>query len=68
MKLLIMDGKSIYKSSGQRTRVNIYEEWDVNYWLKELGCTRKELEKAVTSEGTSAEKVRSYILNLQSHM
>lgn len=45
----------------QRKQVNIYEEWEVAYWLKELGCTRQQLERAVTEVGISAQKVREYM-------
>ncbi|HUM45967.1 MAG TPA: DUF3606 domain-containing protein [Chitinophagales bacterium] len=46
--------------SRERKQVNIYEEWEVAYWLNNLGCTRLQLEKAVTEVGPSAEKVRNY--------
>ena len=44
-----------------RNWVNIYEEWEVAFWLKELDCTRSQLEKAVFEVGTSAVKVDNYL-------
>lgn len=44
-----------------RARVNMNEEWEVNYWRKEFGCTRHELRAAVKAVGTSVEKVREYL-------
>ena len=41
--------------------VNIYEEWEVAFWLKEFDCSRYQLEKAVSEVGTSAEKVNNYL-------
>ena len=44
----------------KRPWVNIYNEWEYLFWLKEFECTRKQLEKALTEVGTSAERVNDY--------
>jgi hypothetical protein len=39
-------------------RINIHEDYEVEYWTKALGVTRPELEGLVKKHGVSAEKVR----------
>ncbi|MBK9731780.1 MAG: DUF3606 domain-containing protein [Chitinophagaceae bacterium] len=62
-----MNNEAPEKIIHERSWVNIYEEWDVAYWLKELGCTRNQLERAVTEVGTSAGKVKNYLISLEVH-
>jgi len=40
-----------------RSRVNMNEEYEVNYWTKRLGTTREELQKVVNRVGNSASAV-----------
>jgi hypothetical protein len=42
-------------------RINIHEEHELNYWIKELGVSREELRMAVMEVGTSAEAVKKYL-------
>ena len=42
-------------------RVNIHEEHELNYWIKELGVSKEELRMAVMEVGTSAEAVKKYL-------
>jgi hypothetical protein len=46
------------KGGPDRSRISLSEEWEVQYWTKELGVTRKALEHAVARVGNSAEAVR----------
>jgi hypothetical protein len=41
-----------------RSRINVGEEWELQYWTKALGVTAEELRKAVQKVGTSADAVR----------
>ena len=45
---------------GDRSRININEDYEVTYWTKALGCTKQELEKAVKEVGVSASAVKKY--------
>jgi hypothetical protein len=46
------------KGGPDRSRISLSEEWEVQYWTKELGVTRRALEHAVARVGNSAEAVR----------
>ena len=41
-----------------RSRINVNERWEVDYWCKELGVSQQELEQAVKSVGPSVSAVR----------
>ena len=43
------------------SRVNVNEDYEVQYWTSKFGCNREELVDAVNSVGTSAEKVGEYL-------
>lgn len=45
---------------GDRSRININEDYEVAYWTKALGCTKQELQKAVKEVGVSASAVKKY--------
>lgn len=42
-------------------RINVHEDYEVNYWTKTLGCTKDELNNAVKEAGTSVKAVREYL-------
>jgi hypothetical protein len=41
--------------------ININENYEVEYWTKELGVSRQELEEAVKAAGTSVSAVRKHL-------
>lgn len=43
------------------SRINIHQDYEVNWWCDELNCTKEQLKKAVEKVGTSAQKVREYL-------
>jgi hypothetical protein len=50
------------KRGGQdRTRINLQEKWEVEYWTKELGLTKEELERAVKTAGDHVTAVRQHL-------
>jgi len=51
------------KNRGQqdRLRINIHEQHEVQYWTKELGVSREELERAVKAVGVMAADVRRHL-------
>jgi hypothetical protein len=55
------------RGAQDRTRINIHEPYEVEYWTRELGVTRSELERFVTEHGVSADKVREAITKAQAH-
>jgi hypothetical protein len=40
-----------------RIRVNIHEDHELQYWTRRFGCSRKELEAAVSKVGVMAADV-----------
>ena len=52
-----MDDK---KNTGapDRDRINLQEDYEVQYWTKALGVSADELRQAVDAVGTSADAVR----------
>jgi hypothetical protein len=44
-----------------RSKINVHEKWEVEYWTKELGVTKEQLEQAVKTAGTGAEAVRQHL-------
>ncbi|MDF2449528.1 MAG: hypothetical protein K0R26_2032 [Bacteroidota bacterium] len=43
------------------SKININEDYEVQYWTKTLGCTKQELKNAVEKAGVSAEAVRKFL-------
>jgi hypothetical protein len=41
--------------------INLLEDYEVAYWTKELGVSKKQLTDAVTAVGKSAEAVRKHL-------
>ncbi|GAC1309663.1 MAG: hypothetical protein NVSMB24_25520 [Mucilaginibacter sp.] len=44
-----------------RDRINIHENYEVEYWTKTLGISAEQLREAVKSAGTSADSVRQHL-------
>lgn len=47
--------------SPDRERINVNEDYELQYWSKELGITRDELIAAVKAAGTSVKDVKAYL-------
>ena len=41
--------------------INLSEDYEVAYWTKELGVSKKQLKDATTAVGKSAEAVRKHL-------
>jgi hypothetical protein len=41
-----------------RSRINMSEPWEVDYWTKELGVSQGELRRIIAKVGTSTDAVR----------
>ena len=55
-----MDDKD-NRGGQDRTRIDISEEYEVQYWKERFGCSREELEEAVQNAGTQADRVEEYL-------
>ncbi|MFD1839097.1 DUF3606 domain-containing protein [Paracidovorax cattleyae] len=44
-----------------RSRVNVNEPWEVDYWTKEFGCTETQLRAAVKAVGVMVADVRRHL-------
>jgi hypothetical protein len=41
------------------SRINIHEDYEVQYWTKKFGCTKEQLEAAVKKVGVSVSAVET---------
>lgn len=46
-----------------RTRIDVGERWELDYWSRELGVTHEVLKEAVAEAGTHVDDVRRYLAN-----
>jgi hypothetical protein len=46
------------KGSQDRSKINMNEDYEVKYWIKELGVNKEQLQKLVDKVGNSAAAVR----------
>jgi hypothetical protein len=46
------------KGQPHRSKINMSEDYEVKYWIKTLGVTREQLQKAIDKVGSSAAAVR----------
>ena len=44
-----------------RSRINTSEDYEVQYWTKELGVSATDLKRLVQMHGSSAEKIREVV-------
>ena len=47
--------------SPDRDRINLDEDYEVQYWTKAFGVTAQELEAAVAAVGSTTEAVRRHL-------
>lgn len=55
-----MDNKN-NTGSPDRDRINVNEDYELQYWSQKLGVSHDELKAAVKAVGTSAEDVRKHL-------
>jgi hypothetical protein len=46
------------KEQRDRSKIHMHEAWEVKCWIKELGVSREQLQKAVDKVGNSIAAVR----------
>ena len=44
-----------------RSRINVNERWELDYWTQALGVSEEELARAVKAVGPSVSDVREYL-------
>jgi hypothetical protein len=49
------------QGAADRSRINVNESHEVNYWTKELGVTKEKLEAAVKKVGVMVADVRKHL-------
>jgi hypothetical protein len=54
------DNKKL-KGAPDRTRINVHEPYEVEYWTKKFGISSQQLRGAVKSVGVSAKNVKTYL-------
>lgn len=48
------------KGPQDRSKINLTEKWEVEYWTKLLGCTEEDLREAVEKMGNSSQVIKDY--------
>lgn len=43
------------------SRVNLKEEYEIQYWIKKFNCSREDLTKAVEVVGTSSARIEEFL-------
>jgi hypothetical protein len=61
IKEAIMSDNLNNRGQQDRSRINVHEKWEVDYWTKELGVTKEQLEQAVKSAGPTVNAVRQHL-------
>jgi hypothetical protein len=56
----LMDDKR-NRGEPDRSKINLQEPYELEYWKKTLGVSEEELRKAVQAVGSSADKVRQHL-------
>ena len=46
------------KDAGDRSKINMLEDYEVKHWTKQLGVSKEQLQKVVDKVGSSAAAVR----------
>ena len=49
------------RRSSDRSRIQLADEFEVGFWCRQLGCTRKQLFDATRVVGSMAGDVRRYL-------
>lgn len=49
------------KGPQDRSKINIHEPWELDYWSKTLGVSKEKLKQLVQQYGTSVSTIRSKI-------
>ena len=49
------------RGAQDRSRINVNESWELQYWTKALGVSEEQLRDAVKAAGTSADAVRKHL-------
>jgi hypothetical protein len=46
------------KTAQDRQRINVHQDYEVDYWTKELGVSKERLQQLVNDHGDRADDVR----------
>ncbi|UTM21788.1 DUF3606 domain-containing protein [Dyadobacter chenhuakuii] len=49
------------KGPADSSKINVNEDYELDYWTKALNVSKEELKQAVQKAGTSAKAVREYL-------
>lgn len=49
------------KGPADSSRINVNEDYEVDYWTQALGVSKQKLKEAVDAVGTSAKAVREHL-------
>lgn len=49
------------KGPADSSRINVHEDYEVDYWTQALGISEEKLKEAVDAVGTSAKAVREHL-------
>lgn len=49
------------RGAADRTRINVHEDYELQYWTKELGVSEEKLKEAIKKVGVMADDVRKHL-------
>ena len=56
----MVDNLKIKQPQDPKT-INTHEEWELNYWSKELGVSKEKIVQTVKAVGNSVAKVKAHL-------
>jgi hypothetical protein len=49
------------RGPADRSKINVHEKWEVDYWTKHFGVSEQKLRDAVKAVGVSADAVKRHL-------
>ena len=49
------------RGPADRSRINIHESWELEYWSSHFGVSKEKIKEAVAAVGVSVSAVKSYL-------
>jgi hypothetical protein len=50
-----------HRGQQDRSRINVHEKWELDYWTRQLGVSEQKLIEAVSAAGPSVNKVKEHL-------
>ena len=50
-----------HRGQQDRSRINVHEKWEVDYWTRTLGVSEEQLIEAVNAAGPTVKSVKEHL-------